>query len=227
MFILSTQHVQGSPFYPNTVYKSKTMGTICGAGIAYSYSSEASEITPIFRGARFARWLVFCVVFYRSLFVIWSFIFWSFDSLSFDHWIVYLLIVYLTSIYGFRKPIWYLQTFLKSLDNNSSDPIHHGIFNCGILNMYVAIIIHTTSIYNIISISGSLKNIFITIFPILTYNVHAVWFYPRFISTDLNLYWHKIRSYNDNYGSMATLDQTWPETLKFDTYQRFVERYVC
>jgi hypothetical protein len=55
MFILSTQHVQGSPFYPNTVYKSKTMGTICGAGIAYSYSSEASEITPIFRGARFAR----------------------------------------------------------------------------------------------------------------------------------------------------------------------------
>ena len=152
--------------------------------------------------------------------IIWLSIFWSldslsFDCLSFDHWIVYL-----SSIYGFRKPIWYLQTFLKSLDNNSSDPIHHGIFNCAILNMYVAIIIHT--IYNIISISGSLKNIFITIFPILTYNVHAVWFYPSFISTDLNLYWHKIRSYNDNYGSMATLDQTWPETIKFDTYQRFV-----
>ena len=96
-----------------------------------------------------------------------------FGSLSFDHWIVYLS-------YGFRIPIWYLQTFLKSLNNNSSDPIHHGIFNCAILNMYVAIIIHT--IYNIISISGSLKNISITIFPIeamhidsiiLTYNVQS------------------------------------------------------
>ena len=53
--ILSTQHPQGSPFYPNTVYKSKTMGTICGAGMAYSYSSEAPKITLIFRGVRFAR----------------------------------------------------------------------------------------------------------------------------------------------------------------------------
>ena len=110
-----------------------------------------------------------------------------------------------------RIPIWYLQTFLKSLDNNSSDPIHPGIFNCAILNMYVAIIIHT--IYNIISISGSLKNISITIFPIeamhidsiiLTYNVHVVWFPSSFFSTDLNLYWQKIRSYNNNYGYIGS-----------------------
>ena len=47
-----TQH------YPNTVYMSNTMETICGAGIAYSYSSEAPEITPIFRGVRFGRSLV-------------------------------------------------------------------------------------------------------------------------------------------------------------------------
>jgi hypothetical protein len=118
MCILSTQQPEGSPFYPHTVYKSKTMGTIYGAGMAYSYSSKASEITPIFRVVRFARWLVSCVVFYRSLFVIWFFIFWSFDCLSFDHWIVYLLIIGLSIFWSLDclsfDHLWLQNTHLVS-----------------------------------------------------------------------------------------------------------------
>ena len=55
--------------------KSNTTGATCGAGIAYP--SGAPEFTPYISGVRIARSLIFCVVFYRSLFVYLWFFYWS------------------------------------------------------------------------------------------------------------------------------------------------------
>jgi hypothetical protein len=54
-------------------------------------------VLPGFSGIRVARYLVSCVVFYRSLFVLFLF----------GH-----CIVCLSSIDGFWLPLWHLQTFL-------------------------------------------------------------------------------------------------------------------
>ena len=47
--------------------KSNTMCATCGAGTAYLYG--APEFTPVYIGVRSTRSLVFCVMFWRSLFV--------------------------------------------------------------------------------------------------------------------------------------------------------------
>jgi hypothetical protein len=65
--------------------KSNTTGFTCGAGT--TYPSEVSELTPVFRS------VVFCVMFCRSLFV------------------VFCLALYCLSIYGFWLSILYLQSF--------------------------------------------------------------------------------------------------------------------
>jgi hypothetical protein len=43
---------------------SNTTSVTSGAGTAYP--SETSKITPVFRGVRFPRSLIFCVVFYNN-----------------------------------------------------------------------------------------------------------------------------------------------------------------
>ena len=65
--------------------KSNTTGFTCGAGT--TYPSEVSEFTPVFRS------VVLCVMFCRSLFV------------------VFCLALYCLSIYGFWLSILYLQSF--------------------------------------------------------------------------------------------------------------------
>ena len=54
--------------YQQVCNKSKTMGATCGAGTAYPYGWP--EFTPVVSGVRFVRSLVFCVLFCRSLFVL-------------------------------------------------------------------------------------------------------------------------------------------------------------
>ena len=49
------------------------MAAARGAGTAYP--PGAAELTPFLSGMRVVRSLVFCVLFSRSLFVIWSFFF--------------------------------------------------------------------------------------------------------------------------------------------------------
>jgi hypothetical protein len=84
--------------YHRLCNKSNTTGVTSGAGTAYP--SGAPEFTPVFSGIRVARSLVLCVVFGITLFAILSF-------LIFGHCDV------CPSIYGYRLPFWYLQTFLK------------------------------------------------------------------------------------------------------------------
>jgi hypothetical protein len=74
--------------YHRLFNKNNTTGNTCGAGTAYP--SGAHEFTPVCSGVRVARYLVFCVKFCRSLFVL------------------YMLAIVLS-----RLPFWYLQTFLK------------------------------------------------------------------------------------------------------------------
>ena len=63
------------------------------------YPSRASEFTPGFSGVRITWSLVLCVCFVdRCL---------SFSPFSFGH------CVFCSSIYGFRLPLWYLQTLLN------------------------------------------------------------------------------------------------------------------
>jgi hypothetical protein len=82
---------------------------INGAGT--TYPSGAPEFTPVFFSRiRVARSLVFCVVFCRSLFIL----FWG-------------QCVVRPSSYSFWLPLWYLQTLLLPLiSSNSSSP--SGIF---------------------------------------------------------------------------------------------------
>ena len=60
---------------------------------------------PVFSGVRVIRSLVLCVIFCRSLFVLFSF----------RH-----CIVCPSSIYGFWLPVWYLQAILWSEDSETS-----------------------------------------------------------------------------------------------------------
>jgi cadmium resistance protein CadD (predicted permease) len=69
------------------------MDSTRGAGTLYP--SGAHEFVPVFRGVRVARSFVFCVVFCRSLFVLFSF-----DQ----------CIVCASSINGVLS-LWYLQAF--------------------------------------------------------------------------------------------------------------------
>jgi len=66
------------------------------------YPSRGHEFTSGFSGVRVALSLVFCVMFCRSLFVLFSC----------GH-----CIVCPSSIYGFWLPLWYLQNFLSILEN--------------------------------------------------------------------------------------------------------------
>ena len=62
------------------------------------------SVKTVFSGDRFARSLVFCVMFYRSLFVLLSFFFWSLRCLSFSfvHCVVCLfLLVIVLSVFFF------------------------------------------------------------------------------------------------------------------------------
>ena len=56
-------------------------GATSEAGSAHP--SAAHKVTPVFREVRFTQSLVFCVFFYRPLFVVLSFFFWSLYCLSF------------------------------------------------------------------------------------------------------------------------------------------------
>ena len=60
---------------------SNTTGVTCGAGTAYP--AEVLEFTTGFNGVPDVRYLVFCVVFCRSLFVLLSFFFWPLYFLFF------------------------------------------------------------------------------------------------------------------------------------------------
>ena len=60
--------------YHRVCNKSNTTGATCGAGIAYF--SGAPEFSPVFSGFRVDRFVVFCVMFCRLLFVLLSFFFW-------------------------------------------------------------------------------------------------------------------------------------------------------
>ena len=55
-------------------FKIKTWGITCEAGTVYP--SGASEFTPVLSGVRVTRFLVFCVMFCRSLFALLNFFFW-------------------------------------------------------------------------------------------------------------------------------------------------------
>jgi hypothetical protein len=70
----------------------------------------------LFSGVYVARSLVFCVMFYSSLFVLLSFLFWPLYCLSFFN-----LQVMITSL-------WYLQTFLLNLRYITSICKHQGLF---------------------------------------------------------------------------------------------------
>ena len=72
----------------SVLFSELSPGTTSGAGNAYS--SSASDSSPDFSGD---QCLVFCVVFYRSLFVFLSFFFWPFYCVSFDLWLLYSIIV--------------------------------------------------------------------------------------------------------------------------------------
>jgi len=58
--------------------------------------SEDLSSPPMISVVRVARSLVFCVVFCRSLFVLWSLFFWSLCCLSFGHCVVCLLAIVLS-----------------------------------------------------------------------------------------------------------------------------------
>ena len=77
---------------------SNTMGVTSGAG--FTYLSGAQELTSGCGGVHVAWPLVFCVMFWRSLFVL----------LSYGH-----CVVCPSSIYGFWLPLWYLQTLLTQI----------------------------------------------------------------------------------------------------------------
>jgi len=75
----------------NTYYqvcnKSNTMGVTSGAGTAYP--SRIKELIPGFCGVRLAQSFVLCVVFCRSLFVLFSFLFLPLYCMSFfELWII-------------------------------------------------------------------------------------------------------------------------------------------
>jgi hypothetical protein len=72
--------------------KNNTTGATCGAETAYTFG--AFEFTPVFSGVRVARSLVFCVMFYRSLFAPLCVFLWPLCCLSFD---LRLLITHLVS----------------------------------------------------------------------------------------------------------------------------------
>ena len=93
-----------------------TMGATSEAGTAYPFG--AHEFTPlVFSGVPVARSLVFCVVFYRSLFVLLSFFFSPLCCLSLDlpHWYLQaflisnapLRILITPLVYGFWFPLWF------------------------------------------------------------------------------------------------------------------------
>ena len=65
--------------------KSYMTGATHGPGTAYP--SEATEFTPIFSWVRVIRSLDFCVLFCRSLFVLFSF-FWQLYCLTFELWLL-------------------------------------------------------------------------------------------------------------------------------------------
>jgi hypothetical protein len=101
--------------------KNNTTGATCGAETAYTFG--AFEFTPVFSGVRVARSLVFCVMFYRSLFA-------PFCAFSFGHCVV------CPSIYDFWLPIWYLQTFLITCRIFlSSHSKHH--YDAGFINIWI------------------------------------------------------------------------------------------
>jgi hypothetical protein len=72
---------------------SNTTDVTCGAGT--SYTSCAPGRAPGFNGIRVGRFLVFCVMYCRSMFVLLSSFFWSLYCLSFSY-----------------LPLWYLPAFL-------------------------------------------------------------------------------------------------------------------
>jgi hypothetical protein len=84
--------------YHRLFNKNNTTGNTCEAGTADP--SGAHEFTPVCSGVRVARYLVFCVKFCRSLFVLVFFFSWP-------------MFVCPSSNYGFWLPLWYFQTFLK------------------------------------------------------------------------------------------------------------------
>ena len=112
------------------------MGATCGAGTAYPYGWP--EFTPVVSGVRFVRSLVFCVLFCRSLFVLFLLaivlsmlwfmasdypfgIFWPLCCLCFDLWLLITplvpfghCVVY-ALIYGFWLPLWYLLAIVLSM----------------------------------------------------------------------------------------------------------------
>jgi len=50
--------------------KSNTSGVTSGAGTAYPSGARHGTTPQVFNGVRVAQYVVFCVVFYRSLFVL-------------------------------------------------------------------------------------------------------------------------------------------------------------
>jgi len=59
--------------YHGVYNESKTMGATSGAGTAYL--SGAPEFTPVFSGIHVSQSLVFCVLFCRSLLIVFLFFF--------------------------------------------------------------------------------------------------------------------------------------------------------
>jgi hypothetical protein len=89
-------------------FNSNLTGFTCGAGTADPF--RASEFTTVFRRVRVAWYLVFCVMFCRSLFVLWFFFCWSLCCLSFD--------------------LRLLITPLVSSNSSSQSDMHHFYFIC-------------------------------------------------------------------------------------------------
>ena len=84
--------------YQRLCNKSNTTGTRYNAGT--TYPSGAPEVTPIYSGYRVARSLIICVVFCRTLFVLFSF----------GHCVVCPF-----TFCSFWLPNWYLQTLILTI----------------------------------------------------------------------------------------------------------------
>jgi len=88
--------------YHRVCNKSSTTGVTCEKGTAYSSGAPELSSSSVFNGIRVARSLVFCAMFYGSLFVLLSFFIWPICCLSFFS--LRLLIT-----------LWYFQTVASSV----------------------------------------------------------------------------------------------------------------
>ena len=79
-------------------FNSTMTGVTCGAETVNP--SRTPQLTPAFNWVHIARSIVFCVMFYRSLFVFVSFFFWPLCCLSFDLRLLLTLLVYYNFSYN-------------------------------------------------------------------------------------------------------------------------------